>query len=142
MKQENLGVGLVLFLVYAFSGFLTETFQALLGVVAGAVALSGGVPVEEMAMESDLALESLMAGLTAAATMFGIVLVIRRSPSAPAFWSVVLALVAALHLLDALVRGTGVYSITLGALAACWQVYWMHSSNVERVFGTKGMGWS
>ncbi len=142
MKQENLGTGLVCFLVYAFFGFATEAFQALLGIVASAAMLAGEAPAEAVAAVSEFSLESLLDGISAVATMFGIVLVIRRSPMAPAFWSVMLVLVAALHLLDVLVGYGGFYSLTLGAMAACWQVYWSNSKNVERVFGTKGWGWS
>ncbi len=138
MKQENLGPGLVCFLIYAFFGFATEAFQALLGIVASAAVLAGEIPAEAAAAVNEL----LLAGISAVATMFGIVLVIRRSPTAPAFWSVMLVLVAALHLLNVLVGEGGFYSLTLGAMAACWQVYWLNSKNVERVFGTKGWGWS
>ena len=51
-----------------------------------------------------------------------------------------LIVVALLHLYDALAREGGLYSIGLALAAAGWQVFWMHSESVQRVFGTKGFG--
>lgn len=54
--------------------------------------------------------------------------------------AVLLIVVALLHLYDALAREGGLYSIGLALAAAGWQVFWVHSESVQRVFGTKGFG--
>ncbi len=140
MHRDSFGVGLILFLVYAICGFLTEVFQVVFGLAIGSLVTFGGGSASDIEAVSEFNSGSLLAGLAAMVSLYGILLVARRSRSAPGFWSVLLIVVALLHLYDALAREGGLYSIGLALAAAGWQVFWMHSESVRRVFGTKGFG--
>lgn len=144
LQRERIRGALTVFAAWASIALVFTAWKSLVFLLpAGQTEVTAATLTAFRGIEIDLC--------SMAAILFGLVLLFRRSGSAPGYWSLILVVGVATTLyevgLAGLVGADGnvqtvfmLCSLFQAVTALCWAVYWFRSKRVLATFGTKGLG--